>query len=68
MHNPNNVKLKKDFILESLQDTNTLSRILQSGIFSALQKHHLTGNPVCELQDDQVVWVAAKDIKATWII
>ncbi|MBP9727068.1 MAG: hypothetical protein KBD83_06370 [Gammaproteobacteria bacterium] len=60
MINPSNVS--GDHISIILNDADKVTKIIQSGIKAALMRHKLAGNPVCELQDNKVVWIQPENI------
>ena len=39
-----------------------ITKVLQLGIQAALLKHKQAGNPICEWQDNKVVWIIPEKI------
>jgi hypothetical protein len=54
--------LLDDNIKEILNDPDKVTKIIQSGIQSALLKHKQAGNQVCEWRNNKVVWIPADKI------
>jgi len=52
-----------DKISEIMNDPITVRDIIQSGIHAALLRHKQAGNPVCEWQDNKVVWIKPENIR-----
>lgn len=51
-----------DEITAFFQNTEQVTRVLQSSIKKALLKHKQAGNPACEWQQGKVVWIPADKI------
>jgi hypothetical protein len=47
---------------ERLHDVNFIEQALRRGIRRALWRHKQLGLPIAVWEDNQVVWIAAKDI------
>jgi hypothetical protein len=47
---------------ERLQDLNFIEQALRRGIHRALLRHKQLGLPIAVWEDNQVVWIAPKDI------
>ena len=58
----NNTSIEEDEISKAFANPNRIRKILQKGIQAALLKHKQAGNPICEWQDNQVVWIAPEKI------
>ena len=58
----NKRNLSDDKISKVLSNSANLTRVLQTGIDSALLKHKQAGNSVCEWRDNKVVWIPAEEI------
>ena len=54
--------LVDDNITKILNDPETVTKIIQSGIQDALLKHKQAGNQVCEWRNNKVVWIPAEKI------
>jgi hypothetical protein len=52
-----------DEISKVFHDLTKITQTLQAGIQAALLKHKQAGNPICEWQDNEVVWIAPENIK-----
>lgn len=57
-----NTQYTDDEISRVFQDPTKITKALQTGIQAALLKHKQAGNPICEWQDNKVVWVAPEKI------
>lgn len=55
-------KISDDKISKAFTDTDLLTRALQSGITTALQKHRQAGNSVCVWRSGKIVWIPADRI------
>ena len=51
-----------DEISKVFRDPKKITKALQAGIQAALLKHKQAGNPICEWQDNKVVWIAPEKI------
>jgi hypothetical protein len=51
-----------DEISKVFHDPTKITKDLQIGIQAALLKHKQAGNPICEWQDNKVVWIAPEKI------
>ena len=52
-----------DEITKVFHDPIKITKALQSGIQAALIKHKQAGNPICEWQDNKVVWIGPEKIQ-----
>lgn len=57
-----NIHIVEDEISKVFNDPAKLTQIIQAGIQAALLKHKQAGNPVCEWQDNKVVWIPPEQI------
>jgi len=58
----NEKKILDDKISRAFADSETITRILQTGIRLELLKHKQAGKPVCEWRDNKVVWISPEHI------
>ncbi len=54
--------LMNDNITKILNDSEKVTKIIQSGINDALLKHKQAGNQICEWRDNKVVWIPPEKI------
>lgn len=54
--------LLDDNITKILNDSDKVTKIIQSGIQDALLKHKQAGNQICEWRNNKVVWIPAEKI------
>ncbi|OGV38040.1 MAG: hypothetical protein A3E88_07575 [Legionellales bacterium RIFCSPHIGHO2_12_FULL_35_11] len=57
-----NTYFTDDEISKVFRDPTKITKVLQAGIQAALLKHKQAGNPICEWQDNQVVWITPEKI------
>lgn len=49
-------------IADIFNDSNKMSKIMQSGVNQALLQHKRMGNPICVWRDGKVVWIPPEPI------
>jgi hypothetical protein len=57
-----NTHIVEDEISKIFNNPEKLTQIIQAGIQAALLKHKQAGNPICEWQDNKVVWIQPEQI------
>jgi len=58
-----NAQFTDDEISKVFHDPIKITKVLQLGIQEALLKHKQAGNPICEWQDNKVVWISPEKIQ-----
>ena len=49
-------------IADILNDSDKMTKIIQTGVNHALLQHKRMGNPICEWRDGHVVWIPPEKI------
>ena len=56
----NNTRSKQ--IADILNDSDKMTKIIQTGVNHALLQHKRMGNPICECRNGKVVWIRHEEI------